>query len=51
MAWKRTDIQSFILNGRLSVFIEQMNLDSSTVEDIFCNSTLEWLNLSKEQFL
>ena len=32
-------------------FIEQMNLDSSTVEDIFCNSTLEWLNLSKEQFL
>ena len=32
-------------------FIEQMNLDSITVEDIFCNSTLEWLNLSKEQFL
>ena len=32
-------------------FIDHMNLDSSTVEDIFCNSTLEWLNLSKEQFL
>ena len=32
-------------------FIEKMNLDSRTVEDIFCNSTLEWLNLSKEQFL
>ena len=32
-------------------FIEQMNLDSTTVEDIYCNSTLEWLNLSKEQFL
>ena len=35
----------------IGIFIEQMNLDSRTVEDIFCNSTLEWLNLSKEQFL
>jgi len=32
-------------------FITEMGLDDSVVEDIFCNSTLEWLNLSKEQFL
>ncbi|MDC3336509.1 amidohydrolase [Flavobacteriales bacterium] len=32
-------------------FITEMNLDESVVEDIFCNSTLEWLNLTKEQFL
>ena len=32
-------------------FITEMNLPESTVEDIFCNSTLEWLNMSKEDFL
>ena len=32
-------------------FITKMNLDESTVEDIFCNSTLEWLNINKEDFL
>lgn len=32
-------------------FIEQMNLPSETVEDIFCNSTLEWLKLNKEDYL
>lgn len=32
-------------------FIEEMNLPKETVEDIFCNSTLEWLNLKKEDFL
>lgn len=32
-------------------FITEMNIDESVVEDIFCNSTLEWLNLTKEQFL
>ena len=32
-------------------FINQMNLEKSVVEDIFCNSTLEWLNLKKEKFL
>ena len=32
-------------------FINQMNLEKSVVEDIFCNSTLEWLNLKKEMFL
>lgn len=31
-------------------FIEDMNLDNSIVEDIFANSTLEWLGLSKKQF-
>ena len=32
-------------------FIEQMKLNESVVEDIFCNSTLEWLNLSKEIYI
>jgi aminocarboxymuconate-semialdehyde decarboxylase len=32
-------------------FITDMELDDSVVEDIFCNATLEWLNLTKEQFL
>jgi aminocarboxymuconate-semialdehyde decarboxylase len=31
-------------------FIEDMNLESSVTEDIFCNSTLEWLGISKERF-
>ena len=32
-------------------FITEMELDESIIEDIFCNATLEWLNLTKEQFL
>lgn len=32
-------------------FIEEMNLDPSIKEDIFCNSTLEWLGVSKERFI
>jgi aminocarboxymuconate-semialdehyde decarboxylase len=32
-------------------FIEEMNLDKEVVEDIFCNSTLEWLDLDKSKFL
>lgn len=32
-------------------FITEMGLPDETVEDIFCNSTLEWLNLSKASFL
>ena len=32
-------------------FINEMNLEKSVVEDIFCNSTLEWLNLKKEMFI
>jgi aminocarboxymuconate-semialdehyde decarboxylase len=32
-------------------FITEMNLDSSVIEDVFCNSTLEWLQLKKEDFL
>ena len=31
-------------------FITEMNLDEQVVEDIFCNSTLEWLGLEKSQF-
>lgn len=32
-------------------FIEEMGLEESVVEDIFCNSTLEWLQLDKSLFL
>lgn len=32
-------------------FIEDSNLSSQVKEDIFCNSTLEWLGLKKELFL
>jgi aminocarboxymuconate-semialdehyde decarboxylase len=32
-------------------FINRMNLEESVVQDIFCNSTLEWLNLKKEMFV
>ncbi len=35
----------------IGAYIEEMGLPKETVEDIFCNSTLEWLNLTKEQFL
>jgi len=31
-------------------FIEEMGLDEKTIDNIFCNSILEWLNLSKDQF-
>jgi aminocarboxymuconate-semialdehyde decarboxylase len=32
-------------------FIEESDLSQATMEDIFCHSTLEWLNLKKELFL
>lgn len=32
-------------------FITEMGLSNDTVEDIFCNSTLEWLDLKKEAFI
>ena len=32
-------------------FIEEMDLEAETVEDIFSNSTLEWLKLNKEDFI
>lgn len=32
-------------------YITEMNLSDEVVEDIFCNATLEWLNLDKEMFL
>jgi aminocarboxymuconate-semialdehyde decarboxylase len=31
-------------------FIEEMNLSEQVKEDIFCNSVLEWLDLSKNKF-
>jgi aminocarboxymuconate-semialdehyde decarboxylase len=35
----------------IGAYIEEMGLSEDVVEDIFCNATLEWLNLPKEQFL
>jgi aminocarboxymuconate-semialdehyde decarboxylase len=35
----------------IGAFINEMNLENNTVEDIFCNSTLQWLNLDKSLFL
>jgi len=32
-------------------FIEDSDSSNETIEDIFCHSTLEWLNLKKEMFL
>jgi aminocarboxymuconate-semialdehyde decarboxylase len=32
-------------------FIEKMNLPSEDLENIFCNSTLKWLNLNKENYV
>ena len=32
-------------------FIEDSDLPAADVENIFCNSTLDWLNLSKSQFI
>jgi aminocarboxymuconate-semialdehyde decarboxylase len=32
-------------------FITDHGFDNQTVEDIFCNSTLEWLDLKKELFI
>ncbi|HBF21848.1 MAG TPA: 2-amino-3-carboxymuconate-6-semialdehyde decarboxylase, partial [Cryomorphaceae bacterium] len=31
-------------------FINEMDLEPSVVEDIFCNSTLEWLDIDKSRF-
>ena len=32
-------------------FIEEMDLPKGTIEDIFCNSTLEWLKLDKTNYI
>ena len=34
----------------IGAYIEQMGLSDEIVEDIFCNATLEWLQLEKSQF-
>lgn len=34
----------------IGAYIEEMNLESEIVEDIFCNATLEWLNLERKLF-
>ena len=35
----------------IGAFINEMQLEKNIVEDIFCNSTLQWLNLDKSLFL
>lgn len=32
-------------------FIAESDLSPSVIEDIFCNATLDWLDLDKQQFL
>ncbi len=32
-------------------FIEEMDISDESKEDIFCNATLEWLNLNKEEYV
>jgi aminocarboxymuconate-semialdehyde decarboxylase len=32
-------------------FIEEMDISKKIKEDIFCNSTLEWLTISKKDFV
>lgn len=34
----------------IGAYIEKMELSKDIVEDIFCNATLEWLNLDKSSF-
>lgn len=36
---------------QIGKFIEESDLSKETIEDIFCHSTLEWLDLKKEMFL
>jgi aminocarboxymuconate-semialdehyde decarboxylase len=35
----------------IGTYIEEMNLPHQVVEDIFCNATLEWLNMEKDELL
>ena len=35
----------------IGTFIEKMGLPEKVVEDIFCRSTLQWLNLKKENYV
>lgn len=35
----------------IGAYIEQMGLEQEVVDDIFCNATLEWLNLDKKDFV
>ena len=44
-------LREFMSNQSIVKFITEMDLNKETVDDIFCNSTLEWLNLEKNQFL
>jgi aminocarboxymuconate-semialdehyde decarboxylase len=35
----------------IGAYINEMNLSDEVVDDIFCNATLEWLNMKKEDLL
>lgn len=35
----------------IGAFLEKMGLEQKALEDIYCNSTLAWLDLPREQFL
>lgn len=35
----------------IGAYLEEMNLEKTELENIYCNSTLDWLKLPKEQFL
>jgi aminocarboxymuconate-semialdehyde decarboxylase len=35
----------------IGAYLKEMNLSDDVIDDVFCNATLEWLNLSKAQFL
>jgi|UniRef100_UPI0040470FD3 aminocarboxymuconate-semialdehyde decarboxylase len=35
----------------IGAYLKEMNLSDEVIDDVFCNATLEWLNLPKAQFL
>jgi aminocarboxymuconate-semialdehyde decarboxylase len=35
----------------IGAFIEKMDLPANVIDDIFCNSTLQWLNLKSENYV
>jgi aminocarboxymuconate-semialdehyde decarboxylase len=35
----------------IGAYLKEMNLSDEVIDDVFCNATLEWLNLPKTQFL
>jgi aminocarboxymuconate-semialdehyde decarboxylase len=46
-----SDYQFPLGDLEIGKFIEEMDLDQTVKEDIFCNAPLEWLGVSKERFI